>query len=129
MLIRQASEQDLSDITDLLQAMDGEVTIDDGEAAKIWRKMQEYPYYKAFVVEENYRIIAACSLIIIDNLGHRGAKLAIAENMIVSQEYRGCGIGTMLMQFVMDEAKEEKCYKLMLSSNKKGCRLMIFIRS
>ncbi|SPF48938.1 Acetyltransferase family protein (fragment) [Candidatus Desulfosporosinus infrequens] len=72
-----------------------------------------------FVVEENRVIIGTCSLIILDNLGHKGAKLAIAENMIVGQECRGGGIGSKLMQFIMAKAKEENCYKLMLSSNKK----------
>lgn len=122
MLIRQATESDLADIIKLLQGMDGDDKLDSGEALTIWCKMNEYPYYKVFVVEENTLIIGTCSLIIIENLGHKGAKLAIAESMIVSQEYRGLGIGSKLMQFVMEMAREENCYKLMLSSNKK--RLM-----
>lgn len=119
MLIRQAKESDLSAVTELLKGMDGEDGISSGESQAIWREMAKYPYYKVYVVEENQRIIATCSLIIIDNLGHRGAKLALAESMIVSQEYRGRAIGSKLMQFVMEKAKEENCYKLMLSSNKK----------
>lgn len=119
MLIRQAMESDLPDVRELLQSMDGEDGISSGEAQAIWREMAKYPYYKVYVVEENQRIIATCSLIIIDNLGHKGAKLALAESMIVSQEYRGRAIGSKLMQFVMEKAKEENCYKLMLSSNKK----------
>lgn len=122
MLIRQATETDLPDVIELLKGMDGEDGIDPGEALTIWRKMSEYPYYKVFVVEDNQRIIGTCSLIIIDNLGHKGANLAVAESMIVSQEYRGHGIGSKLMQFVMEKAKEENCYKLMLSSNKKRIR-------
>jgi len=119
MLIRQAKESDLPAVTELLKGMDGEDGISSGEAQVIWREMEKYPYYEVYVVEENQRIIATCSLIIIDNLGHKGAKLAVAESMIVSQEYRGRAIGSKLMQFVMEKAKEENCYKLMLSSNKK----------
>lgn len=119
MLIRQATETDLPDVIGLLKGMDGEDGIDPGEAMTIWRKITEYPYYKIIIVEDNLQIIGTCSLIILDNLGHKGAKLAIAESMIVSQEYRGHGIGSKLMQFVMEKAKEENCYKLMLSSNKK----------
>ncbi|WP_407311182.1 GNAT family N-acetyltransferase [Desulfosporosinus sp. SB140] len=119
MLIRPATESDLAEVIELLQNMDGEEAIDKDKALKIWCKLNEYPYYKVFVAEDKQQIIATCSLIIIENLGHQGAKLAIAEGMIVSPEYRGCGIGKKLMQFVTDQAKEEKCYKLMLSSNKK----------
>ena len=119
MLIRQAVKTDLPAVIELLKEMDGEVGIDPSEALTIWHKMTVYPFYKIFVVEKNKLIIGTCSLIIIDNLGHQGAKLAIAESMIISQDHRGQSIGGKLMQFVMERAKEENCYKLMLSSNKK----------
>ena len=118
-MIRQAIESDLPQVLELLKGMDGEDGIDPGEALIIWRKMTEYPYFKTFVVEDNQLIIGTCSLIIIDNLGHKGAKLAVAESMIISQDYRGQGVGSKLMKFVMEKVKEENGYKLMLSSNKK----------
>lgn len=119
MLIREATETDLPEIIELLKDMDGEDGVAPGEALSIWRKINEYPYYKIFVAEDNRIIIGTCSLIIIDNLGHIGAKLALAESMIVRRECRGSGVGSQLMRYVMERAKEEKCYKLMLSSNKK----------
>ena len=119
MLIRQAIEADLPLVIELLKGMDGEEGIALGEAQTIWSKMSEYPYYKVFVVEDNELIIGTCSLIMMDNLGHKGAKLAVAESMIISQDYRGRGIGSELMHYVREKANEENCYKLMLSSNKK----------
>jgi len=119
MLIRQALVTDLPAVIELLKGMDEEDGLDLDEAQTIWRKMTEYPYYKVFVVEDNGLIIGTCSLIIIDNLGHIGAKFAVAESMIISSDYRGRGLGRKLMQFIMGKVKEENCYKLMLSSNKK----------
>lgn len=119
MLIREAAENDLPGILEVLKEMDGEDGLDPAESLSIWRKMQEYPYYKIFVAEDTQSIIGTCSLIIIDNLGHQGAKLAVAESMIVSSEFRGRGVGSQMMQFMMERAKAENCYKLMLSSNKK----------
>lgn len=119
MMIRQAGEPDLPGIVALLQEMDGEDRLETEEYRAIWNKINQYPYYKTFVIEEQDMIIGTCSLIIIDNLGHLGAKLAVAENMIIRQEYRAQGMGKQLMNFIMARAKEEKCYKLMLSSNKK----------
>ncbi len=119
MLIRQAIETDLPKIIELLQDMDGEEGLAPDEYLRMWNKINEYPYYKVFVVEDRKLIMGICSLIIIDNLGHKGARLAVAENMIVNQDFRGQGVGSQLMQFVMARAKEEECYKLMLSSNKK----------
>ncbi|GBF34002.1 GCN5-related N-acetyltransferase [Desulfocucumis palustris] len=119
MLIREAAEAELPEILGLLKDMDGEEGMDSGGALAIWRKMKEYPCYKVFVAEDNNTLIGTCSLIVIDNLGHKGAKLAVAESMIVSPGFRGLGVGSRLMRFVMERAKEENCYKLMLSSNKK----------
>lgn len=122
MLIRQATEAELPDLLELLKSMDGEDGIEPGEALETWEKINKYPYYKVYIVEENKKVIGTCSLIIFDNLGHKGAKVAIAESMIISPEYRGRGVGSQLMQFVMGKAQEENCYKLMLSSNKKRVR-------
>ena len=119
MLIRPATGTDLPKIIALLQEMDGEDGLTAAESETIWNKINQYPYYKVFIAEDGESAIGACSLIIIDNLGHLGAKLAVVENVIVSRDYRGQGIGSQLMQFVMARATEEKCYKLMLSSNKK----------
>ncbi len=119
MLIREVRETELPELLEILKGMDGEVGPDPGESLSIWQKINEYPYYKIFVAEDNEIIIGACSLIIIDNLGHRGAKLAVAENVIVSPAHRGSGVGAKMMRFVMERAKEENCYKLMLSSSKK----------
>lgn len=119
MIIRQATESDLPKIIELFHEMDGEDGLAPEGYGAIWNKINQYPYYKIFVIEDREIVIGTCSLIIIDNLGHQGAKLAVAENMIINQEFRGQGIGKQLMQFIMARAKEETCYKLMLSSNKK----------
>jgi len=119
MLIREAVEAELPELLEILTGMDGEDGLEPGEALPIWRRINEYPYYKIFVAECDRMIIGTCSLIIIDNLGHKGAKLAVAESMIIRPEFRGRGIGSQMMQFVMKRAREENCYKLMLSSNKK----------
>ncbi len=119
MLIREAGEKDLPEVVKLLGSMDGESEMESGEALKIWSNIKQYPYYKLLVAEEQENIIGTCSLIVIDNLGHQGARLAVVESVIVEQNYRGHGIGKLMMNHAMELAREEKCYKLMLSSNTK----------
>ncbi|MEA4924079.1 MAG: GNAT family N-acetyltransferase [Syntrophomonadaceae bacterium] len=119
MIIRPAREADRAQIIYLIQTMDGEDGLAPEEYGAIWNKINQYPYYKVFVVADGKIIIGTCSLIIIDNLGHLGARLAVAENLIISQEYRGQGIGRQLIQFIMARAQAENCYKLVLSSDKK----------
>lgn len=119
MLIREAVEADLGEVQRLLITMDGDNEVEASRALEIWNRMKQYPYYKVLVVEEDQRLIATCSLIILDNLGHQGAKLAVVESVIVEQNYRRNGVGQMMMNHVMELAQKEGCYKLMLSSNKK----------
>ncbi len=119
MLIREATERDLPEILELLKDMDGEEGIPLGQARTIWCRINEYPYYKIFIAQDDNIIIGTCSLIIIDNLGHNGIKMAVAENMIVGSRFRGCGVGKQIIKFIMERAKEERSYKLILSSNKK----------
>lgn len=119
MLIREAAEKDIPEVLKLLMSMDGEDGMDSSAALKIWNNIKRYPYYKLLVVEERESIVGTCSLIVLDNLGHQGARLAVVESVIVERNHRGQGIGKLMMDHVMELAREEKCYKLMLSSNKK----------
>lgn len=119
MLIREAVEKDVSDILGLLSGMDGDGGLSLLNATEIWNKIKEYPYYKVLVVEDKDRIIGTCSLIVIDNLGHNGSGLAVVESVIIEQNYRGKGVGTLMMNHVAELARNRNCYKLMLSSNKK----------
>jgi GNAT superfamily N-acetyltransferase len=119
MLIREAAQKDLPEVLELLKGMDDESEMDMDEALQIWDSIKKYPYYKIIVVEDECRIIGTYSLIIIDNLGHRGAGLAVVESVIVEKSCRGKGVGKLMMNHAMELAKAERCYKLMLSSNKK----------
>lgn len=122
MLIREATKKDLQEIQELLGGMDNESALEPEEAADIWNRINQYPYYKVFVAEDEFhgnKVVGTFCLIILDNLGHRGAKLAVVENVIVSHKLRGQGVGHQMMAYAMEMAKEENCYKIMLSSNKK----------
>ncbi len=53
MLIREVRETELPELLEILKGMDGEVGPDPGESLSIWQKINEYPYYKIFVAEDN----------------------------------------------------------------------------
>ena len=40
----------------------------------------------------------------------------LLENLFVDEKYRAQGLGTQLLQAVIDLAKQEKCYKLICTS-------------
>lgn len=119
MIIRAAEDRDLNGILILLAGMDDEEVMDIDTARAVSEKIMQYPDYKIYVVEDKDRLIATFSMIIIDNLGHNGSKFAVVEGVVVEKKHRGAGIGHMMMNFAMERAREAKCYKIMLSSNKK----------
>ena len=47
----------------------------------------------------------------------RGGKEAIVEDLIVSRNYRGLGIGSEILKNLITEANDQKCFKICLESS------------
>lgn len=118
--IREASETDLPAILSLYAHLgqdDGQV-LDLPAAGRIFGRMQTYPDYRLYVVHQGDRVAATFALLIMDNLGHRGARSAILEDFVVAAEMRGRGIGRRILAQVGALCQTKNCYKLALSSNR-----------
>jgi GNAT superfamily N-acetyltransferase len=63
------------------------------------------------------RIIGTLTLIVIPNIGHGCKPWAAVENVVVDEEFRGQGIGSVLMAKATDLSRSVGCYKVVLSSN------------
>ncbi|MFA6427714.1 MAG: GNAT family N-acetyltransferase [Candidatus Magasanikbacteria bacterium] len=72
-------------------------------------------YAIKFTVEENGKLLGRSYLYIIFNELHH-EPYGLLEDVFVEQEARGRGIGTILLDAVIKEAKEKKCYKLIATS-------------
>ena len=71
-----------------------------------------------FVIEENDKIIASANLHLQYKLIHYGGIMGYIEDVIVSNEYRGVGLGKKIVSRLLEEAKNKKCYKVALLYNK-----------
>lgn len=119
-VIRAASEADLPAILDLY----AETGLDDGvrltpqRASDIFTRLSGYPDYRILVVTgSDGKVVASYALLIMDNIAHVGAPLAVVEQVAVAANHRGAGHGTFMMRHAMAEAQARGCYKLALSSN------------
>ena len=107
---------------------DGEVlSIDDAQA--VFARFNEYPDYTLYIAEVDRQIVGTFALLIMDNLGHRGAPSAIVEDVVVDPALHGGGIGRAMMRFAMRRAQERGCYKLVLSSIQRRLRAHAFYES
>ena len=90
------------------------------EARALFSRFARYPYYRLFLVTDaGGTILATYALLIMDNIAHVGAPLAIVEQVAVSATQQGQGLGTLMMHHAMEVSRAQGCYKLALSSNVK----------
>ncbi|HEV3041003.1 MAG TPA: GNAT family N-acetyltransferase [Candidatus Angelobacter sp.] len=129
--IREAKKDDLPGVLKVY----GQPDMDAGslltleEAEKIYSAFQQYPSYRLYVAVDGEKIVGTFALLIMHNLAHLGKKSAVVEDVGVLPEFQGHGVGKLMMQFAMEEAKAHRCYKLVLSSNAKRERAHQFYDS
>ena len=70
-----------------------------------------------FVMSDNKAILGVASLHIIEKLTR---KLGLIEDVAVSKNNRGLGIGKKLVEKLIQTGKEKKCDKIVLSSSEKN---------
>ena len=100
------------------------------EAARVrFERYQEYPNYRIYVAELGEVIVGTFALIIVDSVAHAGKPFAVVEDVVVSQDCQGRGIGKRMMEFAMCRCKEFDCYKLTLSSHLKRQKAHSFYES
>jgi len=126
--IRPATAADLPGVLALYAQPD----MDDGrvlslqDAEALYARFAAYPDYTLYVAESERQIVGSFALLIMDNLGHRGAPSAVIEDVVVAPARHGQGIGRRMMAFAIDRARKKRCYKLVLSSNAKRERAHAF---
>ena len=83
----------------------------------ILRKIISNPDYIIKVVEENGKIIGSATLFIEQKFIHNGGKVGHIEDVVVSKEYEGRGIGIKLVTSLLEKARAMNCYKTILDCN------------
>ena len=119
--LREAAEADLPAVLALYghPEIDGCDLLTVDEASQKFRRFRSYPNYRLFVACEGRKVVGTFTLLIIDNLAHRGAPSGVVEDVVVSVDCQHQGIGKKMMRFALDECRRAGCYKMALSSNLK----------
>lgn len=117
---RQAGPDDATALLRLIGQPDynGEA-MDEATARHVLDAMADYPFYHAYLFEDASGIAGMVCLIVIDNLGHRGAPVALVENVIVAKDRQGQGIGRAMIAEMATLAERQGAYKLILATSMK----------
>lgn len=120
MIIREATENDLPAILTLYAQLgqdDGSV-LSLEEACRILERMNFYPDYRLYVALVAGSVVGTFSMLIMDNMAHKGAKSAILEDVVVEERLRGQGIGKWMVEYAGCICRDKGCYKMALNSNR-----------
>jgi len=71
-----------------------------------------------YVDEESQKILGMITVIIEQKLIHNGACVAHIEDLVVDKEYRKQGIAKELLDYTIEYAKKNDCYKIILDCDK-----------
>ena len=114
--IRELEEEDL--FNGFLESMDSlklASNLDREKAKEIFEKINSNSNHFVYVAILDGRIVGSITMIIEPKFIHDGGKVAHIEDVVVSNEYQGKGIGEMLMKSLLDLAKDNNCYKTILN--------------
>ena len=113
--IRQIQELDLE--KGFLESLDNLRKVSDldkGVAKDILRKIISDPNHIIHVVEYNGKIIGSTTLLIEQKFIHNGGCIGHIEDVVISKEFEGRGIGIKLVTSLLEIASTKNCYKTIL---------------
>ena len=80
----------------------------------IWKEITSNPLLHYFILEHDNEFVSSCTLSVIPNLTRGGRPYGLIENVVTHAECRRRGFGTSILQYALEVAWENKCYKVML---------------
>ena len=134
-IVRTATEKDIPRICELYRQMvfnpppAGAPMLPPEEYRRVFKEMGKISGYKLLVAEEKGEIIGTVVLVILPGIAHGVSPFAVVEYVVVDEGWRRRGIGKLLMDYVIAQAKEAGCYKIMLTSDKRREPAHEFYRS
>ena len=135
-VIRPATENDIPRILELYRQLViniSQVELSQNPSPDDYRRaftqIRSMPGHELLVAEDQGVVTGTMVVLVVPNLSHNGLPWALVENLVIDEGYRRRGLGKLLMDYAMARAKEEGCYKLVLSTSKKRKEAHRFYRS
>ncbi len=88
--------------------------LDPGRAKEIFENIKSNPNHKIFVAIVDEKVVGSTTLFIEPKFIHQGGLVGHIEDVVVSKEFQGKGIGEKLIKASLDFSKNNGCYKTIL---------------
>ncbi len=76
--------------------------------------------HQIYVGKINNQIVACGTLIIEQKIIHNLGKVGHIEDIVVDNAYQGSGLGKQIIKFLVEQAKLNNCYKVILDCSEKN---------
>ena len=100
----------LSNLTEI-----GKDVYDKEFSQKIFEKIRKSDNIKIFVAIKNTDIVGSITAIIEQKFIHNGGRICHIEDVVTRKGFEKLGIGSILVEKVLELAIQEKCYKVILN--------------
>jgi GNAT superfamily N-acetyltransferase len=124
--IRAATESDMPHILELYQELslttsqaEQVLTASPEDYRRVFADICTTPKRELLVAESQGEVVGTIGLLIVPNLSHSATPYAIAENLVVTQKYRRRGIARRLLEYCIARAREERCHRIELCSDRR----------
>ena len=113
--IRDIVESDIDNgFLESLDSLRNASDLNKDTAKEILKKIIENPDQIIHVAEVDGKVVGSTTLLIEQKFIHKGGKVGHIEDVVVSKEFEGRGIGIKLVTSLLEVAKTENCYKTIL---------------
>lgn len=114
--MRSVGIEDLEDLLVVLNQLSSTKEGDRQLLRDILEEIIDDNNHHIVVIEHNKKVVATAMLMTRLNLSHGGKSVGYIENVVVDKEYRKQGLGKMMVEYLINEAKKLDCYKVILDA-------------
>lgn len=120
MTIRYVYSSELGELLDLYTHLhEDSIPEESAERSALWARLLADPGYHIVVAEEDGRLCASCTLVVVPNLTRDLRPYGLIENVVTRRTYRRQGLASACLERARVLAREAGCYKLMLLTGAK----------
>jgi len=118
--VRLARREDLARVIELNRELNPEdPLVEEGlESSQVWQEILEDKRVSYFVLEIQGKVEGAAILIVTPNLTRGMRSLGVLQSVIISSSLRGQGFGKILVGEILQIAKQENCYQVLVQTGR-----------